>query len=319
MPDTIEELAKFALVGREKLTAVRAEIRAIDRLKLADSVRIQKIEEAQYIAEAVLDAEMRVGELLKAIPPQITGRPPESKHSGEPTLMPKQAAREAAGISRQQADRYIKLADNPEVVENAKSVARANDDIISRSLVLDMIKTSERESAFNLVDIDWKEDDEVYTPAYAVEPILKYIEPNSIVWCPFDTQESIFVKKLKEAGHTVIATHISNGSDFFKISVPECDYIISNPPYSVKGEVLKRLFKIGKPFGMLVSVVGLFESQERFEMFRDNVFEIMYMNRRIVYFKDYSEPIPYLNPPFSSVYVCHKMLPKQIIFEEIHR
>ena len=236
MPDTIEELAKFALVGREKLTAVRAEIRAIDRLKLADSVRIQKIEEAQYIAEAVLDAEMRVGELLKAIPPQITGRPPESKHSGEPTLMPKQAAREAAGISRQQADRYIKLADNPEVVENAKSVARANDDIISRSLVLDMIKTSERESAFNLVDIDWKEDDEVYTPAYAVEPILKYIEPNSIVWCPFDTQESIFVKKLKEAGHTVIATHISNGSDFFKISVPECDYIISNPPYIVKAK-----------------------------------------------------------------------------------
>ena len=82
---------------------------------------------------------------------------------------------------------------------------------------------------------------------------------------------------------------------------------------------MKRLFQIGKPFGMLVSVVGLFESQERFEMFRDNVFEIMYMNRRIVYFKDYSEPIPYLNPPFSSVYVCHKMLPKQIIFEEIHR
>lgn len=44
--------------------------------------------------------------------------------------------------------------------------------------------------------------------------------------------------------------------------MPECDYIISNPPYSVKGEVLERLFNIGIPFAMLVGVVGLFESQK---------------------------------------------------------
>jgi hypothetical protein len=72
-----------------------------------------------------------------------------------------------------------------------------------------------------------------------------------------------------------------------------------------------------KPFAMLVGVVGLFESQKRFEMFKNNEFEIMYMNRRISYFKDYNEQKPSLNPPFSSVYLCSKILPKQIIFEEI--
>jgi len=70
---------------------------------------------------------------------------------------------------------------------------------------------------------------------------------------------------------------------------------------------------------MLVGVVGLFESQQRFEMFRDNEFEIMYMNRRIAYFKSYSEQKPSLNPPFSSVYVCKGILPKQIVFEEIKK
>ena len=70
---------------------------------------------------------------------------------------------------------------------------------------------------------------------------------------------------------------------------------------------------------MLVGVVGLFESQQRFEMFRDNDFEIMYMNRRIAYFKSYEEQKPSLNPPFSSVYVCKGMLPKQIVFEEIKK
>lgn len=99
----------------------------------------------------------------------------------------------------------------------------------------------------------------------------------------------------------------------------ECDYIISNPPYSLKGEVLQKLFDIGTPFAMLVGVAGLFESQKRFDMFRQHDFEIMYMNRRIAYFKSYEEQKPSLNPPFSSVYVCHGVLPKQIVFEEIKK
>ena len=70
---------------------------------------------------------------------------------------------------------------------------------------------------------------------------------------------------------------------------------------------------------MLVGVVGLFESQERFEMFRENEFEIVYFNRRVAYFQSYQDPKPSLNPPFSSVYVCHKMLPEKMVFEEIEK
>lgn len=43
----------------------------------------------------------------------------------------------------------------------------------------------------------------------------------------------------------------------------DCDYIVSNPPYSIKGDVFTRLFEIGKPFAMLVGVVGLFESKKK--------------------------------------------------------
>ena len=82
---------------------------------------------------------------------------------------------------------------------------------------------------------------------------------------------------------------------------------------------MERLFEIGKPFAMLVGVVGLFESQHRFELFKNNEFEIMYMNKRVSYFKDYKEQKPSLNPPFSSVYICSGILPKQIVFEEISK
>ena len=162
-------------------------------------------------------------------------------------------------------------------------------------------------------------NDEFYTPYYAIKPILKYIKPNSTIWCPFDEDKSLYVKTLRAEGHTVINTHINYGENFFEIDVPECEYIVSNPPYSLKAEVLERLFEIGKPFAMLLGVVGLFESQRRFKMFRDNDFEVMYLNLRVDYFQDYDEIKPPKNPPFSSVYVCHKMLPKQIVFEEINK
>ena len=117
----------------------------------------------------------------------------------------------------------------------------------------------------------------------------------------------------------VVNSHIDYGTDFFNCEIPDCTHIISNPPYSLKSEVFERLFEIKKPLAMLVGVVGLFESQKRFEMFRDNEFEVMYLNRRVSYFKDYLDEKPALNPPFSSVYLCSQMLPDRIIFEEISK
>jgi len=163
-------------------------------------------------------------------------------------------------------------------------------------------------------------NDEFFTPKFAIKPLLKYLKSNSKIWCPFDTHESNYVKIFSENGHEVINGHIETGQDFFKINpVENIDYIISNPPYSLKTEVLQRLFEIDIPFAMLVGVVGLFESQRRFDMFKNNKFEIMYFNRRISYMKDYSSNKLELNPPFSSVYVCHNILPQQIVFEEINK
>jgi len=170
------------------------------------------------------------------------------------------------------------------------------------------------------VDKITAKNDEHYTPAYAVLPILKYVPRNSRVLCPFDTADSVFVRELRAHGCFVAHTHIRDGQDFF--GLPHAfgaDFVISNPPYSMKTDVLERLFAWGTPFAMLLGVVGLFESQRRFEMFRDNPFEIMYFNRRVAYFQDYGDQRPVLHPPFSSVYVTSKMLPRQIVFEEIDR
>ena len=167
-------------------------------------------------------------------------------------------------------------------------------------------------------------NDEFYTPKYAITPILEYLKPNSNIWCPFDTEESLYVKILRAEGHNVIATHICNGCNFFEYTKEDIDkwnldYIISNPPYSLKAEVFERLFELKIPFAMLVGVVGLFESQKRFELFKNNDFEIMYLNKRVSYFQDYGDIKPKLNPPFSSVYITSNILPDKIVFKEIDK
>ena len=144
LPANVEDLSKFVLIGREKLVAVRAEIRAIDKVGLAQEVRKQKIEEAQLLSEAVLDAEVKIGELMKALPKASGGQPYHQNSTKDTAVPSKIQTIEDAGFTKKQAQRFETLASHKDLVEKAKAEARANDDIVSRSLVLNMIKNEKR-------------------------------------------------------------------------------------------------------------------------------------------------------------------------------
>ena len=156
-------------------------------------------------------------------------------------------------------------------------------------------------------------NDEYYTPAYAVIPILQYLKSGATIWCPFDTEESQYVKIFSEKGFNVIHGHIQTGQDFFKVLVPDCDYIISNPPYSLKGEVIKRLYEIGKPFAMLINFQGIFDSKERFKMFSENRVEMLWLSPRISYKRGDGKPEN--RAPFQSGYLCSGICERQLEFE----
>lgn len=92
----------------------------------------------------------------------------------------------------------------------------------------------------------------------------------SLIWCPFDTKESFYVKVLRENGCEVIYSHIydedfRNQADFFE-AINDLsfhpDYISSNPPYSKKTEVLETLFKSPYKFAMLLGWLGFSKAQK---------------------------------------------------------
>ncbi len=145
LPDTLEDLSKFVLIGREKLNSVRAEIRAIEKIHLAEEVRNQKRGEAQMLSEAVLDAEVRLGDLLKLISKDPGGRPPKTTDTAVHSLpKPKKEVINDLGLSEKQAQRFETLANNKDLVEQVKLEARENDDLPTRTRVIDLARQRKR-------------------------------------------------------------------------------------------------------------------------------------------------------------------------------
>jgi len=137
MPDIIKDLSKFILFGREKLISVRAEIRAINKLKLAENVHKQKQDEATMLAEALLDAEVRLGELFKELPKKQGKRtdlqPPDTGVGKSKTKII-----ENLGFTEKYAERLETLAENQDIVEFVKNEAKENFDLPTKSRVLDL-------------------------------------------------------------------------------------------------------------------------------------------------------------------------------------
>ena len=163
-----------------------------------------------------------------------------------------------------------------------------------------------------------KASDEVYTPAYAVKPILKYITMKdypATVWCPFDTEESEFVKLIRAEGHKVIASHIDEDKNFFFYEPEEqYDYIISNPPFSIKDEILTRLYELGKPYAMLLPIPTL-QGQKRFKYIKNC--QALIFDKRINYYTSSERKEIQKGVSFGSFYLCYNFLPKDLIFEEL--
>lgn len=225
LPSKIEDLAKFVLIGREQLNMVRAGIKALDKLDMAKDVREQKKDEAQMLAEALMDAEVRIGEILLAMP-KASGKNNQYVQekvkndtavdfhyevNPKPPVQTKSEAIKSLGFDNKQAERFQTLAQHKDIVEQVKQEARSNDDLATRTAVLQAVRFKQvEEKATLLVE---RKDREVQE-ATEVKPEIKlYYVQEGQVW--------------KLGRHTLIC------GNAYESDIKEATAIITDPPYGI--------------------------------------------------------------------------------------
>ena len=109
-------------------------------------------------------------------------------------------------------------------------------------------------------------------------------------------------------GYNVIKTHKSNFD--FLIDQPDFDFdmIITNPPYTLKDNFIKKCYEYGKPFCLLLPITAL-EGIERGKMWRKYGIDLLVFDKR----NEFMNKSCY----FNTSWFCYKVLPKQLIFEEL--
>lgn len=158
-------------------------------------------------------------------------------------------------------------------------------------------------------------NDECYTPDYAVAPILEFIDPNMKVWCPFDTADSQFVKQLSRT-HSVEYSHINEGKDFFTYEPVHFDVIVSNPPFKGKRQFFERALSFGKPFALLMTCTWLNDSAP-VQLFEDKGLQLLLFDKRIEFIQPNAKQRGKVT--FNSAYFCHNLLPSDIVMRKLNK
>ena len=152
--------------------------------------------------------------------------------------------------------------------------------------------------------------DDYMTPHSAWDDIKKYIPTDKVIWEPFFGDGSSgewFLSNGFECIHKPI--------DFFDHNLG--DIIISNPPFSKKREIFKRLKELGKPF-IMIAPASTICYQYLYKDFHDEKLQLIVPAGRINFIKKVNGVIPEgfkSRANFDCLYFCWKMnLPDDLIF-----
>jgi hypothetical protein len=156
--------------------------------------------------------------------------------------------------------------------------------------------------------------DDFQTPEIALDYIVPFIDKKWNIWeCACGTRNLVI--GLQQRGFTVWGTDIKEGFDFLEDNdLEDVDFILTNPPYSIKEKFLERCYEIGKPFALLMPLTAL-ESEKRQKLFRKYGIQLIIPNKRI----NFETPSGKKGTAwFQVAWFCYKLnLPKDLNFAEL--
>lgn len=97
------------------------------------------------------------------------------------------------------------------------------------------------------------------TPANVTIALLKYLKipKGAVIWEPA-CGKGHMAEAMKDMGYQVVATELEDfgygqtGKNFIGSSLVECDWIITNPPFSMSTDFIAQCIEHKKPFALLL-------------------------------------------------------------------
>jgi hypothetical protein len=165
----IEELVKIQAVGSVYLDTHRSILRKLKggQIELAEEDRRARVAEGQAIGRALLDVEARIGELLESAPTHDVSK------AGGPGKPPPHARR-PDGVTQQRSLTARTIARHPEAVAQVIQEAEDNEDIPTKTAVLNKVKADREKALREKYDRETR-DKKAQNTARTTGEALKYL------------------------------------------------------------------------------------------------------------------------------------------------
>jgi len=132
LPAKMEDLVPLSFIGQTAVTFYRQMIKGFDQLKMTEVQRKRTLKDGQEAGEMLLDIETRIGELLPSVEEMGTKEVRQRAGAGQRSL-PQEMTSRRAHTARA-------IAKHPDIVERVKAQARENEDIPTRTAVVNEIR-----------------------------------------------------------------------------------------------------------------------------------------------------------------------------------
>lgn len=109
------------------------------------------------------------------------------------------------------------------------------------------------------------------TPPEVAQALVDFLELESgtVVWEPA-AGEGDLANVLRKNGLKVIETDIQTGTDFITAEKKKCDWIITNPPFSIADKFIARCIEHQVPFALLLKS-QYWHAKTRYKLFMEQI------------------------------------------------
>lgn len=108
------------------------------------------------------------------------------------------------------------------------------------------------------------------TPPEVTEALMQFLDlpAGTAIWeCAAGKNHMVNV--MRDHGYRVIASDIETGYDFMETPLVDCDWIITNPPFSLSEQFISKCIEHRKPFALLLKS-HYWHARRRLNLFMDH-------------------------------------------------